>query len=236
MWWWILFSPNNWGGISPGNYVEFSLCDNGKGMSTITQEQIFEPFFTTHGPGKGTGLGLSMVYGFVKQSKGHIQVYSKENFGTVFKLYLPAHKNESESATPDQALSYTPGIIAGFERILLVDDEEEILGVLKANLSELGYNLKTACNADEALAILEIDSKFDLILSDVIMPGSMDGIGLFNTVKVKYPDIKVILSSGFPARANDMTEWNVPEAPILSKPYKFDDLTALIRNVLDKRN
>ena len=185
--------------VDAGEYVLISVSDSGSGIRKENIEHVFEPFFTTKPASKGTGLGLSMVYGFVKRSKGHIQVHSEpgqgQGQGTTVQIYLP----RSVKINKEQQELNTNNIISkGHETILIVEDEEELLELASYNLKALGYQVITAVNAVDALEILAKDNgKVDLLFSDIIMPGNMDGFALVKQVFDQYSGIKVLLTSGY---------------------------------------
>jgi len=217
------------------NYVEITVIDTGKGMPQHILEKIYEPFFTTKAVGQGTGLGLSMIYTFVKHFSGHIKVYSEVNVGTSFKLYFPlaednSNKETSQENKTEQALNTKYN-----ERVLLVDDEDAILDIAENLLTDLGFSITTALSGDQALEILAEES-FDLLISDIMMPGEIDGLGLAGLVKTKYPNMKIILTSGFPGDLRKREYNDLKEFHFLSKPYKVKELEETIRKVLGKQN
>jgi PAS domain S-box-containing protein len=220
--------------IQPGEYVELMIRDTGVGMPKEVSECIFDPFFSTKGKNEGTGLGLSMVYGFVKRSKGQIYVYSEVNMGTTFKIYFP----RSVSVSQAKPLSHEEIVIIpkGTETILVVDDEKELVSVAEEILRELGYTIICAYNADEALKALAINNSIDLVFSDVVMPGLMDGFELAAAVSTRYPDIKVLLTSGFTGKLKTSVNYKQWENNLLVKPYRRDQLAQKIRRALERSN
>ena len=217
--------------VVPGNYVAIEVSDSGQGMSPEVAAHIFEPFYTTKAPGKGTGLGLSMVFGFMKQSGGHINVYSEPGRGTTFRLYLrPAGANamaEDVEAPPLQ-----PGADA-HETILVVEDNPQLRQIVVKQLSGLGFEVLEVENAKRALELLALKGKVDLLFTDVVLPGEMDGCALAREVVSRCPDSKVLLTSGFPgARLTDMQTLGT-SVRLLSKPYRKEDLARTVREVLD---
>jgi PAS domain S-box-containing protein len=216
--------------VAAGDYVVIEVSDTGTGMTAEVASRIFEPFFTTKEQDKGTGLGLSMVFGFVKQSGGHVNVYSEVGVGTTFRLYLPrAAQVPAEVGAP--AVLAPPG--AKGETVLAVEDNEALLRVVVRQLEKLGYRAIEARSPVEALALLERE-KVDLLLTDIVMPGGMDGYGLARAVRSRWPGIKVVLTSGFPeTRINGQLATTAPSAGLLSKPYRRDDLAHALRNALD---
>jgi PAS domain S-box-containing protein len=183
--------------VRPGHYVLIAVSDTGTGIPAGILDKVFNPFFTSKGPGKGTGLGLSMVYGFVKQSAGHISIYSEEGHGTTIKMYLPPATEAS--VTPETALA--PALQGGHETILVVEDDKLVRDYVLTQLHSLGYVTLDAANAAEALAIVESGRAFDLLFTDVIMPGAMNGRQLANTLQKTMPGLKVLFTSGYTENA-----------------------------------
>src|SRR5581483_1899686 len=173
--------------VRPGPYAMIAVSDTGYGIPAAILDRVFDPFFTSKGPGKGTGLGLSMVYGFIKQSAGHIKVYSEEGQGTTIRMYLP----------PGTGAAAGPDLVApdehegGHETILVVEDDRLVRDYVLTQLRSLGYVTLEAANAPEALAIVEDNPKFDLLFTDVIMPGAMNGRQLADAIQQHRPDLKV---------------------------------------------
>lgn len=211
-------------GLTPGHYVTISLTDTGHGMTHDVRDRVFEPFFTTKGVGKGTGLGLAMVYGFIKQSGGHVTIYSEVDRGTNVKLYLPVAGGNADAA---EEPSYAPEMnVSG--RILVVEDDGGVRNIVEAMLEDLGYDTVAAETGVEALSILEKDQAFDLVFSDVIMPGGITGVDLGRTIAQRYASLPVLLSSGYPRNAVK-TDFPVH---ILQKPYKQEQLAAEIAKAM----
>ncbi len=215
-------------GCLPGSYVKVSVTDTGCGMPPEVRDRVFEPFFTTKEVGKGTGLGLSMVYGFVRQSGGYVAVESAPGAGTTVALYLPkaAQKPDAEvEAAQTQAI---PG---GSERILVVEDNEDILEVTSAMLTTFGYRVVCARNGAEAIQIFESGQEFELLFSDVVMPNGMNGVELAREARRLNKGIKVLLTSGY---AGDVLERHraVDEFPIIDKPFRPADLARRLRLIL----
>ncbi len=184
-------------GLKPGDYVVISVTDTGTGMSPEVLGRIFEPFYTTKAINKGTGLGLSMVYGFVKQSGGHVTVYSEVGAGTTFRLYLPRAATQVEGPAKSVA-SLERRRSNGTERILVVEDNDAVRRMVCRQLSDMGYPVSTATDAKQALDILSAGDRIDAVFSDVVMPGEMSGIKLASEIANRWPKIKVLLTSGFP--------------------------------------
>ncbi len=216
--------------VEPGDYAMIELSDTGNGVPPELVGRIFEPFFTTKERGKGTGLGLSMVFGFIKQSGGHINVYSEVNKGTTFRLYLPRgvwRENAPRDVTPEQAFR------RGTETVLIVDDNDKMRQVVFKQLHQLGYRVIEAENAVAALAVLDRE-KIDVLFSDIIMPGGMDGFDLAREAVARQTTLKILLSSGFPEGFGDAKRV-LPEYRLLSKPYRRADLARAMRELLDTR-
>jgi signal transduction histidine kinase len=207
-------------GLAPGPYFAMSVADRGQGMSPDVIKRIFEPFFTTKPPGKGTGLGLSQVYGFVKQSGGEVEVDSTEGAGTQFRIYLP-----SSAAQPEQDI-VAPTQRDGAARplsILLAEDDPSVAAVTEMMLVDLGHTVQRAANADEALRILWSEAEFDVLFSDVVMPGGMNGVELAKQAVAQRPLLKVLLTSGYAGESLD--EWLSQGAwPFLRKPFLSTEL------------
>ena len=220
-------------GVAPGDYVQLMLSDTGSGMDKETMEHIFEPFFTTKPKGKGTGLGMAMVYGFAKRYGGNIKVYSEPGVGTTVRLYLPRTKVSKSAAAIENI--HEAELPTGSETILIVDDEVDLLQLAGHYLSALGYQTHLAGNTQQALAILERDEQIDLLFSDVVMPGGMNGYELAQQATQQRPGLKVLLTSGFTSKTiahNGLARFS---AHLLSKPYRKADLARQIRIVLDEK-
>ena len=216
--------------LKPGPYVMVSVSDTGTGIPAELRDRVFEPFFTTKDVGKGTGLGLSMVYGFVRQSGGHIKVYSEEGCGTSIKLYLPRAAGAAQPAA-DTAL--TAPRATGLETILAVEDDRMVRDYVAAQLRSLGYAVIPASNAAEALAILDGGAALDLLFTDVIMPGGVDGRELADQARRRRPSLKVLFTSGYTQTAIVHHGRLDPGVLLLAKPYRTIDLARMIRKALD---
>jgi signal transduction histidine kinase/CHASE3 domain sensor protein len=215
--------------VAPGAYVMLAVSDTGTGMPPDVQDKAFEPFFTTKEVGKGSGLGLSMVYGFVKQSGGHIKIYSEEGHGTTIKLYLPPGKGETEVASVA-----TPAATGGVETILVVEDDNLVRNFVTAQLQSLGYKTVAAPDARTALALVELGEPFDLLFTDVVMPGGMSGRQLAEEVAKRRPGVKVLYTSGYTDNAV-VHHGKLDEGVLLlTKPYRRNQLADMIRLALGK--
>ena len=215
--------------IDSGRYVAVTVSDTGTGMSAEVVAKAFEPFFTTKEPGKGSGLGLSMVYGFVRQSGGHVRIYSEPGRGTAIRLYLPA-ADGPVSDTGESAES-SP-LERGHERILLVEDDDLVRGHVRTQLESLGYRVVEASNGRQAIALLERDSDFDLLFTDLIMPGGLNGRQLADELARRWPSLRVLFTSGFPQHAAGHQGLLEPGMLLLHKPYRRAELAARLREAL----
>jgi PAS domain S-box-containing protein len=215
--------------VVPGDFAMIEVSDNGVGMPPDVMARIFEPFFTTKGQGKGTGLGLSMVFGFMKQSGGSINVYSEPGVGTTFRLYLPRAADDGEVETRTVIEEAPPG---RGETVLAVEDNAALRRIVVRQLAELGYRPLEAESAAAALAVLEREH-VDLLFSDVIMPGELSGLELARTVVGRWPHIGVLLTSGFPGTKIAGSLGEEGTARLLSKPYRKPDLARALRAVLE---
>jgi CheY-like chemotaxis protein len=218
-------------GVMAGTYVAIEIADSGTGIAPEFLERIFEPFFTTKATGQGTGLGLSMVYGFIKQSGGHINVYSEIGRGTVFRLFLPrarplARRVVEEFTAPRAARP------AGNEVILAVEDNPDIRATVVRQLRDLGYRVHEADSADAALQILDAAEPVDLLFTDMVMPGELNGKELANKARAMRNDLKVLFTSGFPGTANSQNAQLEPGDTFLSKPYHKQDLARAVEQAL----
>ncbi|MFK4511461.1 PAS domain S-box protein [Bradyrhizobium daqingense] len=214
--------------VRPGHYVLIAVSDTGTGIPATMLPRVFDPFFTSKGPGKGTGLGLSMVYGFIKQSAGHIKIYSEEGHGTTIKMYLPPGK--TPTAVGEGVTAAT--IEGGRETILVVEDDRLVRDYVLAQLHSLGYVTLQAANAAEALAIVAADKPFDLLFTDVIMPGKMNGRQLADELMKTRPDLKVVYTSGYTENAIIHHGRLDSGVLLLAKPYRKSDLARIIRRAL----
>jgi PAS domain S-box-containing protein len=219
--------------VRPGQYVMVAVSDTGAGMPPEIIARAFEPFFTTKEVGKGTGLGLSMVYGFVKQSEGHVRIYSELGVGTVVRLYLPRSK-EVVTAAPAPALA-AAALPTGTETILLVEDDNLVRGYAAAQLAALGYTVVTAENGRQAIEAFERGCAPDLLFTDMIMPGGMNGRELAEQLRRRQPGLKVLYTSGYAHGAmTGQADGAAPVTHLLGKPYRRRDLAIKVREVLDE--
>jgi len=213
----------------PGRRLMIAVSDNGCGIPEQLKEKVFDPFFTTKDVGKGTGLGLSMVYGFVKQSQGHIKIYSELNVGTTIKIYLPQADRDAQSFSITEV-----EIVRGAdERVLVVEDDELVRETTKRQLKWLGYEVQAVANAEDALGYLKEYQGVDVLLTDVVMSGSTNGRRLAEEAKALLPELKVVFMSGY--TENAIIHHGRLDAGILliSKPFRRADLARIIRRALD---
>jgi CheY-like chemotaxis protein len=214
------------GELRPGEYLMVAVSDNGCGIPPEVQEKVFEPFFSTKGVGRGTGLGLSMVYGFVKQSGGHIKLYSEVGHGTAIKLYVPRAVESADLTAKPSASAPIPG---GNETILVVEDDILVRNYVTAQLHNLGYSTLVAGNAAEALVLIDGGAEFDLLFTDVIMPGAMNGRDLAEAALERRPDLKVLFTSGYTEDAIVHHGRLDPGVLLLEKPYRKSELARMVR-------
>jgi signal transduction histidine kinase/ActR/RegA family two-component response regulator len=215
--------------VDPGNYVMIAVSDTGEGMAPDLLDKVFEPFFTTKEVGKGSGLGLSMVYGFVKQSNGHIKIYSEVGHGTTVKLYLP---QAAGLVGPDRIAERGGDPERGGETILVVEDDPLVRQYVLTQIQSLGYSTLSASNGTEALAVIDSGKQIDLLFTDVIMPGSMNGRELAEAALRRKPDIRVLYTSGYTENAIIHHGRLDAGVLLLAKPYRRSDLATLIRAAL----
>jgi CheY-like chemotaxis protein len=201
-------------------------------MSKETLARVFEPFFTTKPRGKGTGLGLAMVYGFVKQSGGTIRIYSEPGHGTTLTFYLPLAESVAKPHR-DEALTHSPAKLSG--KVLVVDDEPDLLETATTFLNEMGYTTYQAHDGASALEVIEQHADLDLLVTDIVMPGGMNGVELAKKARERLPHIKFIYCSGFPADA--ITERRLPivDGPLLNKPYQRVRFGAMVNAAMEGR-
>jgi PAS domain S-box-containing protein len=214
--------------VRPGPYVELTVRDSGIGMSAEVRDKVFEPFFTTKEVGKGSGLGLSMVYGFVKQSGGHIKIHSELGLGTTIRLYLPLARGpvDADIAAP----APVPG--GGTETILVVEDDSLVRNFVTTQLQSLGYKTVTAADSRAALAHVESNQQFDLLFTDVVMPGGITGRELAEQVSKRRPGTKVLYTSGYTDKAI-VHDGRLDEGiMLLPKPYRMSQLSQMVRRAL----
>jgi two-component system, cell cycle sensor histidine kinase and response regulator CckA len=215
---------------APGDYVMVAVADTGCGIAPEVLEHVFEPFFTTKEQGKGTGLGLSMVYGFARQSRGHVNIYSELGHGTVVRLYLPRAVDPTAAAGDANADEAAAATIDA--TVLLVEDNADVRATALLQLRDLGYRVIEAENAAAALELLRQERQIDLLFSDVVMPGGMNGVELAREARRLRPGIKVLLSSGFTDISGALSLRPGESGAVLSKPYRKQDLARRLQELL----
>ncbi|GHA82939.1 histidine kinase famiy protein [Cognatilysobacter bugurensis] len=221
-------------GLPPGAYATIAISDNGSGISPELVDRVMEPFFTTKEEGKGTGLGLAGVYGFAKQSGGVAMIYSEVDLGTTVRLFFPAVERELGEARTTPAHAQLTG---GDETILIVDDRVEIAALAADMLRSVGYRTLVAHSGAEAIACIEAQPDVDrpqLLFSDVVMPGDMNGYALAQVVRARYPLMQVLLTTGFDRDLGELERVETGEFDVLRKPYSLADLVRRIRMRLDE--
>jgi signal transduction histidine kinase len=218
------------GELAAGPYVLIKVTDTGTGMDADVAARAFEPFFTTKDVGKGTGLGLSQVYGFIKQSGGHVRIDTKLGRGTTFSLYVPRCDPAGPAAPGQNETAEAPP--TGNETVLVVEDNPEVLDLAVTTISGLGYRVLTAVDGSSALDILRTEQPIDLLFSDVVMPGGMNGFELIDQARAIRGKVRALVTSGYANIHRPGTER--PDVPLLLKPYHLGDLAKCIRMALDQ--
>ncbi|VEF11407.1 histidine kinase [Pseudomonas fluorescens] len=216
-------------GLAPGRYVSIAVTDNGVGIATEDLDKVMTPFFTTKEEGQGSGLGLSMVYGFVKQSGGAARLESTPDIGTTIHLYFPA--DDSHAWVEEQPSD--DGLLRGTERILIVEDRQEVAELAGVMLADYGYQVTIAYDANQALECLQ-KARFELLFSDLIMPGTMNGVALAREVCRLYPSTRILLTTGYSQDSLERSELGGAEFELLAKPYRPTDLARKVRAVLGR--
>jgi CheY-like chemotaxis protein len=216
--------------LQPGEYVQLSISDTGCGMEAAVRDRVFEPFFTTKEIGRGTGLGLAMVYGFVKQSGGHVTIYSEPAHGTTMNLYFPRSDALAGDARPQETVeTATPPVR---KTILVVEDDNRVRSLTIKRLKLIGYDVLEASDGPTALDILKRGEKIDLVFTDLIMPGGLSGHDVATRAREINPDIHILLTSGYAeelVRGDDLQRENLR---VLRKPYQQADLVTALRDVM----
>ena len=226
------------GEINPGNYVMLSVTDDGTGMDRETLERVFEPFFTTKEIGEGTGLGLSMVYGFAKQSDGHVTIYSEPELGTTVRLYLPASAGVITAIEPSNVIPFNRTLEIHEQdcRILVVEDDPFVRVYAVNCLGSMGFQVVSAENAREAQRRIEEGPAFDILFTDIVMPGGVNGWELAQRAEKLQPGIKVLLTSGYALDALKKARRLPPDASVLPKPYRRSSLQVALRDLLHEES
>lgn len=218
--------------LKPGRYVMLAVSDTGEGIDAQTLGHIFEPFYTTKEPGSGTGLGLSMVVGFVRQSFGSVQVYTEEGEGTTFKLYFPVSDKSLADVTQQVGRARAPVREAAARRILLVEDEQAVRETLTATLTRAGYQIVAAPSGDAALALFKEDDAFDLVVTDIVMPGALQGTSLSHELRKLDPDMPFVFMSGYASEATVHGNGLRPEDIRLMKPVQRADILDAVEKAI----
>ncbi|MFY9951768.1 ATP-binding protein [Bradyrhizobium sp.] len=216
------------GDVAAGSYGMVAVSDSGHGIPADILNHVFEPFFTTKDVDKGSGLGLSMVYGFVKQSNGHIKIYSQEGHGTTVRIYLP----QAISAAPPAELVTTSNFVGGDETILVVEDDNLVRTFVLGQIKSFGYAALAAVNAAEAMAVINGPQKIDLLFTDMIMPGSMNGRRLADAALQRRPALKILFTSGYSNEVIIHHGHLDAGVLLLAKPYGKADLARMLRTAL----
>ncbi len=217
--------------VIPGQYAVVAISDTGAGMSTEVKSRVFEPFFTTKEPGQGTGLGLSMVYGFVKQSGGHVTIYSEPGQGTTVKLYFPRFYGEGESKSARIEVAAPGG--GSDEAVLVLEDNEEVRAYSVMILSELGYRVLQAAEGEKALEVLRSDERIDLLFTDVVLPGRSGKLVAEQALALR-PGLKVLFTTGYSRNAIVHHGRLDPGVHLIAKPFTFAQLASRVRDLLDR--
>jgi CheY-like chemotaxis protein len=221
-------------GLQPGAYVMLSVTDDGSGIDAETMLHAFEPFFTTKEIGKGSGLGLAQVYGFMRSAGGDVTIESEVGNGTTVRLFFP---RSAEAAVDNQRVTSSKVPLRRAttgETVLLVEDDEEVLRMAVESLEELHYNVIVSCDAKEALTHLAGDARIDIMFSDVVMPGGMNGAQLAVEARKLRPDLRILLTSGYVGHTGDHQVLD-QGLTVLNKPYRRDELAEKLRLVLGEK-
>ncbi|MEP9402143.1 histidine kinase famiy protein [Sphingomonas sp. VNH70] len=219
------------GDVASGDYIELAIADTGTGMSPDIRDRVTEPFFTTKDQGKGTGLGLSMVYGFMKQSNGALRIESEEGAGTTIRLFFPAVDSAAEPIAHRAHRAEADS--QGSETILVVEDQPDVGDLAEAILVDFGYRVLRAANGPDAVRIIESGQPIDLLFTDLIMPGGMNGVTLAREARRQRPRLKVLLTTGYAEASIERVDARGADFDLINKPYKRVDLAARVRQVLD---
>ncbi len=218
--------------VERGQYVLIAVADTGMGMDKATVERVFDPFFTTKEVGKGTGLGLSQLYGFVRQSSGHVRIYSEVGEGTTVKIYLPRYVGPERSPDETDRSAESPCAF-GSETILVVEDEDALRSFTVETLSDLGYRVLEASNGTNALEVLDRGEHVDLLFTDVVMPGELNGRQLATEAVRRRPMLKVLFTTGYTRNAIIHHGRLDPGVQLIGKPFSLQDLGRKVREALD---
>jgi signal transduction histidine kinase/DNA-binding response OmpR family regulator len=214
--------------VLPGQYVMLAVTDTGSGMRPDILEKVFEPFFSTKPEGKGTGLGLSMVYGFVKQSGGHVKIYSEVDQGTTVRIYLPRSVADEDR----EVVVHNGPVLGGTETVLVVEDDEDVRSIVVETLTDLGYRVLTAKDAQAGLNVIESGVLIDVIFTDVVMPGQLKSSEMARRAKERLPGVAVLFTSGYTENSIVHGGRLDPGVELLSKPYTREALARRLRHVI----
>ncbi|MFL5254102.1 MAG: ATP-binding protein, partial [Rhodopila sp.] len=217
--------------LQPGQYVVISITDTGTGMAPDVLARVFDPFYTTKPLGQGTGLGLSMVYGFARQSDGQVRLYSELGQGTTARLYLPRHRGEAEREEEPARHEIMPQAEAG-ETVLIVDDEPTVRMLVTDVLEDLGYAAIEAADSASGLKVLQSDVHIDLLITDVGLPGGMNGRQMADAAREKRPRLKVLFITGYAENAAIGNGHLLPGMHVLAKPFAIERLAARIKDII----
>lgn len=217
--------------LTPGEYIAVSVSDTGTGISSTDLDKVFEPFFTTKGVGQGSGLGLSMVYGFAKQSGGHISIYSEVGHGTTIKLYLP---RSNEPAGTKELVATTINVRKGSERILIVEDDDSLRDVPASILRDQGYDVVEAGNGADAINLLKTEPEFDLLFTDVVLPGGMNGVDIAEKAVELQPNLKVLYTTGYAENSVVHHGRLKSGQTLINKPYQRSELLERVHTMLNE--
>jgi CheY-like chemotaxis protein len=218
--------------LKPGGYVQLSISDTGTGMPPEVRDRVFEPFFTTKEKGRGTGLGLAMVYGFVKQSGGHVTIYSEVGHGTTVNLYF---LRSGDGPAPQAAsMQMTSGEPQTTQTVLVVEDDDRVRRLTTTRLKMMGYSVIEVSDGRKALEALDGDGKIDLVFTDLIMPGGISGRDVALKARAIRPGVKVLLTSGYSEELMRGDDLQREHLRVLRKPYRQADLALALREVLSE--
>jgi CheY-like chemotaxis protein len=217
--------------MNPGMYVQISITDTGVGMSEETLSRAFEPFFSTKERSKGTGLGLAMVYGFAKQSGGSVQMFSELNKGTSIDIFLPAVTAEKEDSPVSSNINEKLHTKAS-GKVLIVDDECDLLEVTSSYVQDLGFKVLPASDGNLALKVVEENPDIEFLLTDIVMPGGLNGVSLAQRVKERLPDVKILYMSGFPSGVIADKSGIELDAPLITKPFSYEELVSAMDELM----
>jgi CheY-like chemotaxis protein len=219
------------GAVMPGDYVGIFVTDTGCGMPPEVVAQAFEPFYTTKEPGQGTGLGLSQVYGFIKQSQGHIRIDSEVGRGTTVRIYLPRHRGVYAEEAEHAGFQQIPR--GNGETVLLVEDDPDVRGFSIEVLADLGYRVLAAADGASALRVLDVHPETRLLFTDVVLPGGLDGRQLAEKAVLRYPHLKVLYTTGYAQSAIIHQGRLDPGVDVVFKPFQYAEVAAKLREILN---